>query len=130
MLQVKTNFTTSAKITKTILLIEKYFAKTAQKNACTLIKLAQKTQPATAKNFLECNGKNSPVVRENRPTGNTAQFGNHSRIISQQCFLRFVMGRLHVSLTSRVRNAHNPQSTFTVIKLPRNGNSKAKKHSV
>jgi len=34
----------------------------------------KKTQPATAKNFPQRNGKTSPTVRENRPTGNTAKY--------------------------------------------------------
>jgi len=56
---------------KLYFLIEKFFSKTAQNTTCTLIKLAQKTQPATAKNFPQRNEKTSPIVRENRPTGNT-----------------------------------------------------------
>jgi len=36
--QVEANFNTSAKLTKTILLMEKYFAKTVQNTACTSIK--------------------------------------------------------------------------------------------
>ena len=72
LLQVKTNLTISANLTKAILFNRKIFLKNSPKTACTLIKLAQKTQPATAKNFPQRNEKTSPILRENRPTGNTA----------------------------------------------------------
>jgi len=36
------------------------------------VKLAQKTATRNSKKISQRNEKNSPIVRENRPTGNTA----------------------------------------------------------
>jgi len=54
-------------------LIEKSFEKTAQKNACILKKLAQKNAIRNSKKNPATQRKNSPIVQENRPTGNTAK---------------------------------------------------------
>jgi len=67
LLEVKTNLTTSANLTRTILFHRKIFLKYSPKNACYLIKLAQKTQPAAIKNFPQCNEKAAQLC------GKTAQ---------------------------------------------------------
>jgi len=49
LLQVKTNLTTSAELTKTILFDRKIFRENSSKNACILIKLAQKNATRNSK---------------------------------------------------------------------------------
>jgi len=79
LLQVKTNLTTSAGLTKTILFDGKSFEKPAQKTACILIKLAQKTATRNATK------KPAQLCGKNRPTGHTeshqARGGTSSRCL-------------------------------------------------
>jgi len=73
-LQVKTNHATSAKLTKTILFDRKIFRQNRPKTAYTLIKLSQSNATRSSKKFPATQWTNNPIVWENRPTVNTAQY--------------------------------------------------------
>jgi len=60
LLQVKTNFTTSAELTKTILFNRKIFRKNSPKTACISLKLAQTTATRNSK-------KNPATQQQNQP---------------------------------------------------------------
>jgi len=73
LLQVKTNLTTSAELTKAILFDRKIFRKKQSKNPTQFDQTSPKTATRNNKEIPQPNEKNSPIVRENRPSGNTAR---------------------------------------------------------
>ena len=72
LLQVKTNLTPSAKLTKTILVERNIFRKSSWKKRIHFDKTSLKKR--NSKKYPAMQWKNSPIVRENRTTGNTSQY--------------------------------------------------------
>jgi len=54
-------------------LIEKSFEKNSQKKPTQFDQTSPKTATRNSKKIPQPNEKNSPIVRENRPSGNTAR---------------------------------------------------------